>query len=249
MTEIGVQLYTLRDLLAKDFVGTLRKVSEIGYRAVELHHYGGLEPTELRKVLDDLNLRPVSSHVALNRFESELDQVIDEAKAIGLEYLVCPFLPQERRQSKADYEALAGILAKAAQACKAAGIKLGYHNHDFEFETFDGTTALDLLLTALESEGVQMELDVYWAHKAGYQPTEFLRRYAGRADLLHAKDMSKETGAFETVGKGVLDWNSLFEAASAAGVKYYIVEQDVCPGDPLESIAASLAFLQEHLKA
>lgn len=249
MAEIGLQLYTLRDLMAEDFVGTLKKVSDIGFRAVELHHYGGLTPTELKRLLDDLGLRAVSSHVALTRLEDEMDVVIDEAKSIGLEYIVCPYLPEERRGSKADYDALIAILGKAADACNAAGLKLAYHNHDFEFTTFDGTPALDLLLGALEPKGAQMELDVYWAHKAGYQPTDYLRRYAGRSDLLHTKDVSKDTGEFETVGKGVLDWNAIFAAAKEAGVKYYVVEQDRCPGDPLESIASSLAFLRESLKA
>ncbi|TDY51104.1 sugar phosphate isomerase/epimerase [Alicyclobacillus sacchari] len=249
MAEIGLQMYTLRDLLAADFAGTLKKVREIGYRVVELHTYGGYTAAQLRDLLDELGIRAVSCHVPLVRLESELDKVIEEAKQLGLDYVVCPWLPPERRQTKADYDALFAILHNAASTLQEAGLRLAYHNHDFEFQKFDGKTALDSLLSGLAADGVQMELDVYWAHKAGYNPVDYLNRYAGRADLLHMKDADGETGAFAEVGSGVLDWSAIIAAAEAAGVRYYIVEQDVCPGDPLAAIQSSLAFLQSRAKA
>jgi len=249
LAEIGLQLYTLRDLLASDFAGTLKKVRDIGYRVVELHTYGGYTPAKLRELLDDLGIRAVSCHVPLVRLESELDKVVEEAKQLGLDYVVCPWLPPERRQTKADYDQLFDILRRAASTLHEAGLRLAYHNHDFEFQVFDGATALDTLLSRLTEDGVQMELDVYWAHRAGYNPVEYLQRYRGRADLLHMKDADGETGAFAEVGSGVLDWSAIIAAAEAAGVRYYIVEQDVCPGDPLAAIQSSLAFLQSRVKA
>lgn len=244
MANIAIQLYTLRDLLDQDFAGTLRKVSEIGYSAVELHTYGGLSPEQLRALLDELNLQAVSSHVALTRIETELEAVIAEAQTIGFHYVVCPWLPEERRN---EYSQLANTLSEAGKRCAEAGLQLAYHNHDFELLSSEATLPLDALFQATDAKQVQAELDLYWVHRAGQDPVTYVNRYAGRLDLLHMKDVSSADGSFETVGQGILDWPQIIAAAKAVGVKWYIVEQDVCVGDPLESIAASLAFLVRNL--
>ncbi|SIT07884.1 sugar phosphate isomerase/epimerase family protein [Alicyclobacillus vulcanalis] len=241
MPDIALQMYTLRKPLEEDFDGTLRRVAEIGFRLIELHHYGPYTAPALRSRLDEMGLRAISAHVPLHRLESELDQVVDEAHALGLEYVVCPWLPVERRQ---DYAALADLLESASERVRAAGLGFSYHNHDFEFAAYEGQTALDWLLTRLPDLG--LELDVYWAHHAGFDPVDLMRRYRGRLDLLHAKDAAPD-GQFAAVGTGVLPWDAIFQASSEAGVRYVIVEQDVCPGDPFEAIATSLQFLQARL--
>lgn len=247
MANIAVQLYTLRELLEQDFAGTLRKVAGAGYKAVELHTYGGLTPQALRSLLDELGLQAISAHVALDRIEHELDAVIEEAKAIGFGYIVCPWLPPERRQTKEDYTALTAVLAAASKKVAEAGLVLAYHNHDFEFAQYDGTFALDALFANTDPELVQAELDLYWIHRAGQDPVAYVNKYAGRLDLLHMKDASKDDGSFAEVGQGVLDWENIIPAAKDAGVKWYIVEQDVCKGDPLECIQTSLNFLKDRV--
>ncbi|ACV59165.1 sugar phosphate isomerase/epimerase family protein [Alicyclobacillus acidocaldarius] len=241
MPEIALQMYTLRKPLEEDFDGTLRRVAEIGFRLIELHHYGPYTAGDLRRRLDELGLRAISAHVPLVRLESEIDGVLEEAQALGLEYVVCPWLPAERRE---DYAALADVLARASERVCAAGLGFSYHNHDFEFASYEGQTALDWLLERVADAG--LELDVYWAHHAGFDPVEIIRRYRGRLDLLHAKDATPD-GHFAAVGTGVLPWDAIFQASAEAGVRYVIVEQDVCPGDPFEAIATSLRFLQSRL--
>lgn len=247
MPNIAVQLYTVRDLMAEDFVGTLKKVADIGFKAVEFHDYGGMTASELRAVIDDLGLKALSSHVALTRLETDLPQVIEEAKTLGMEYIVCPWLPEDRRQTAADFAGLTESLKTIATACEQQGLTLAYHNHDFEFAKFDGEFVLDSLLKNTAAYGVQAELDVYWVAKAGQSPSEYIARYTNRCDLLHVKDASKTDGSFERVGSGTLDFESIFSTAVQAGVKWYIVEQDVCPGNPLDAIATSLAFVEKHV--
>ncbi|WAH38350.1 sugar phosphate isomerase/epimerase family protein [Alicyclobacillus dauci] len=244
MPNIAVQLYTVREVMERDFIGTLRKVAEVGYEAVEFYTYGGLSPLALRKVVDDLGIKPLSSHISLTRLEEELEVVIQEAQAIGLDYLVCPWLPTERRQTVQDYADLAATLEKIGDRCNTEGIRFAYHNHDFELAKQDGQVGLDRLLNPSQKSGVQAELDLYWIHYAGEDPTHYIERYANRCDLLHVKDASKTDGSFAEVGSGVLDWQAIFAAAEASGAKWYIVEQDVCKGDPIESIRDSLEFLR-----
>jgi len=244
MSNIAVQLFTLRDLLEKDFVGTLKKVADVGFEAVEFHHYGGMTASELRHVVDDLGLKPLSSHVALTRLEDDLPNVIEEAKVLGLEYVVCPWLPEARRQTAADFAKLIETLKTVATTCNENGLTLAYHNHDFEFAKFEDEFVLDTLLKNTAAYGVQAELDVYWIDRAGQSPSDYIARYTNRCDLLHVKDASKADGSFECVGSGTLNFDSIFSTANRAGVKGYIVEQAICPGNPLDAIATSLAYLQ-----
>ncbi|MFD1676983.1 sugar phosphate isomerase/epimerase family protein [Alicyclobacillus fodiniaquatilis] len=246
MPEIGLQLYTLRELMEQDFIGTLKKVAKIGYQAVEFHHFGGMTAKELRGVVDDLGLKPLSSHVALDRLEHELEQVISESVELGLEYVVCPWLPESRRETPEAIASLASVLEKIGARCQEAGLQFAYHNHDFEFAKVGDEFALDVLFANTSANHVQAELDLYWIKRAGQDPVAYIQKYKNRCDLLHVKDMSAKDGSFDTVGQGVLPWPDIFAAAEQAGAKWYIVEQDVCPGDPLESIQTSLQFLLQQ---
>src|SRR5436853_835239 len=242
---IALQMYTLRDESARDFAGTLREVAKIGYAGVEFAGTGGLSAAELRRLLNDLNLRVAGSHTGLDALEGDLNAALDFIQALGCEFVVCPFLPEERRQSADDYRALAEILNRAGATCKQRGLQLCYHNHAFEFQRFDGQYALDILYRATDPDLVKGELDTYWIRKGGADPAAYIRQYSGRCPLIHLKDMAAdEKQSFAEVGEGTLDWPAIFTAAEAGGARWYIVEQDVCPGPPLESIARSLRNLQ-----
>jgi sugar phosphate isomerase/epimerase len=247
---IALQMYTVRDDAARDFIGTLREVAGIGYAGVEFAGTGGLSAAELRRLLDDLGLRVAGSHTALNELEGNLNAALDFSQAIGNTFVVCPWLPQERRGSADGYRALGDLLNRAGAACKERGLQLCYHNHDFEFQQFDGQYGLDILYAATDPNLVQAELDTYWIKKAGVDPAAYIRQYAGRAPLIHLKDMAAdEKGSFAEVGEGTQDWPSIFAASEAGGAQWYIVEQDTCPRPPLESIAISLRNLKRMGKA
>jgi sugar phosphate isomerase/epimerase len=240
---IAIQMYTLRDLAAADFVGTLRAVAELGYRAVELAGLGGLSASALRTELDTLGLQVAAAHVPIDRLESQIDQVIDEMRTLGASYVVCPFLPPERRRTAEDYRAVARMLNQAGRACQESGIQLCYHNHDFEFQRFGDATGLAILFEESDPALVKAELDVYWAAFAGFDPVDVIRGMAGSLPLVHLKDLSAGR-TFAEVGHGTLDFPAILAACDEAGVEWLIVEQDRCERPPLESVGMSLAYLR-----
>lgn len=242
---VAVQLYTLRDETAKDFVGTVNKVAEMGYAGVEFAGYGGLSPAELKNLLDGCGLRAAGSHASIDRLNTGLDQEIEYAHAIGLKHLVVPWTPAEWRNTADDCKRFAEWLNETGAKTQAAGVTLAYHNHDFEFVKIDGQYIMDLFMAQTDSELVQMELDCFWALKADVDPAAYMRRYAGRVPLLHIKDMTAPPeSTFAEVGEGVIDWNPIFAAAAAGGAQWYIVEQDRCARPALESVAISLRNLR-----
>lgn len=241
--RIGLQLYTLRDETARDFRGTLARVAEMGYHGVELAGDGGLGAAEMLAALDAAGLKAFGSHVGLDRLESDLPSVIAYHLEIGCKYLVCPFLPEERRRDKSAYERIGETLTEIGRACAEAGLRFCYHNHDFEFRRFGGATGLELLYGASDPGLVQAELDLYWVSFAGLDPAAYLRQLKGRCPLVHLKDMAPDR-AFAEVGQGTLDWPGIFAAAGEAGVDYYLVEQDACRRPPLESVRISMENLR-----
>jgi len=252
--RIALQMYTLREEAKADFVGTLGRVARLGYQGVELAGYGGLEAPALRARLDELGLVAAASHVGLQRLESALDEELAYADAIGCRDLVCPSVPEGRRETVDDFRRLAALLDAVGQRCRAAGARLSYHNHAFEFvrlagdePTAAGTTAfaLDLLLGWTDPALVGWEPDVYWIAKAGEDPAAYLRAYAGRCPLVHLKDMAADAErSFAEVGAGTLDFGEICEAAELGGAEWFIVEQDRCAGPPLASVARSMESLR-----
>lgn len=243
---IGLQLFTLRELLAKDFVGTLEKVAALGYDGVEFAGYGNLEASEMKKVLDDLGLVAAGAHVPLDMLENELSAVIDYNLEIGNKFVSCPWVAEERRQSASDWKKLAESLNRIGEETKRNGIQLCYHNHAFEFEKFDSKYALDILYEHTDPELVKAELDIYWISRGGENPAEYIRKYANRVPLVHLKDVADdEAKSFAEVGEGTLDLASVFAASESSGAQWYIVEQDVCKRPPLESIKISINNLRQ----
>src|SRR6266852_1321802 len=174
---IALQMYTLRNETARDFAGTLREVAKIGYAGVDFAGTDGLSAAELRRLLSDLNLQVAGSHTGLDALEGDLNAALDFTQEIGSEFVVCAYLPEERRRSADDYRALAEVLNRAGAACKQRGLQLCYHNHAFEFQRFDGQYALDILYRATDPELVQGELDTYWIQKGGVDPAAYIRQY------------------------------------------------------------------------
>jgi sugar phosphate isomerase/epimerase len=246
MPKLGLQLYTLRDLAQEDFVGTLAKVAEIGYEGIEFAGYGGLSAKEIHKVIEDLGLTPVSNHVEFAELENNLDFVIEDAAVLGLSYIVCPYVPQERRTNAEDYQKLAKLFSEIGAKCAQAGLKFAYHNHAFEFKKFGDLYALDCLYNWTDAKLVQAELDIYWIEFAGESASKYIERYQDRCELLHVKDMTDDSERYFTeVGSGCLDIPSILSTAQKGNVEWFLVEQDVCRRDPVESVTMSFRYLSQ----
>ncbi|MDQ2784874.1 MAG: sugar phosphate isomerase/epimerase [Chloroflexota bacterium] len=246
IVPVALQLYTVRDEAARDFVGTLEQVAGIGYVGVELAGYGPLSPKEVRAKLDMLGMVVAGSHIALARLENELPAVIAECRILGCSTLVCPVLPHERR-TEDGFRGLATTLNRIGATARAEGLALCYHNHAFEFETMiDGVTAFDWLAAHTDPALVQLELDAFWAQKAGHDPAALLAHYTGRVPLVHLKDMTADVEqTFAPVGTGCVDFAPIFAAAERGGVHWYIVEQDKAEGSAIDAARTSW----EHLRA
>lgn len=246
LNKIGVQLYTVRNEMAKDFEGSLQKIAELGYKEVEFAGYYNRTPQQVREILQRYNLTAPSAHIPLKTVQSEFDKAIADAQVIGHKLLVCPFLEPKDRQSLDDYKRHVATFNRAGEACRKAGIEFGYHNHDFEFTPINGQLPYDVLLAETDKNLVKMELDLYWIRKGKQDALAYFKKYPGRFVALHIKDMdATPRGYFTEVGKGVLNFKDFFAQSRRAGVKYFIVEQDQTPGSPFESLRSSLDYLQK----
>jgi sugar phosphate isomerase/epimerase len=241
-----LQMYTVRDDAQADLASTLATVAKLGYAGVELAGYAGKTAAEYKKLLDDNGLRAYSAHVGIDQVRDNPTQVIEDAKLFGFEYVIVPWTGSPYVDSFAGFQQVGTLLAEAAPVFAAAGLTLGYHNHAFEFEKSEnGVNGFDALFAA-GGDSVAVEMDTFWVKKGGFSPAEYLGKYSGRTPLIHVKDMDAD-GNFAPVGAGTIDYlGSLLPAAEAAGVKYYIVEQDSCqaPLTPLESIQISIENLK-----
>jgi sugar phosphate isomerase/epimerase len=246
---VGIQLYTVRDDCAKDFRGTIKALAEMGYEGVELAGDGRLTAPDLKTLFADHNLRIAGSHSSLDDLRGDLDKVIDFSLTIGNQRVVCPWLPQEyQEKGAAGYREAARILDDIGAKLAEKNLSLSYHNHSFEFAGKEGGEYfLDILYANSAPAHLKAEIDTYWIQHGGADPIAYLKRYAGRIELLHIKDMSVDSSrTFAEIGAGILNWEGIFTAASEAGVAWYLVEQDTCPGPPLESARKSLAYLSSR---
>lgn len=247
---IGLQLYTLRDVTAVDFEGTLRKVAAMGYEGVEFAGYGGIEAERMRDLLQELGLKAIGSHIGLPLLEGNLENEIAYLKTIGAKYAICPWLPPEAR----DAAAWRSHLTKFEQYGKRfreEGIVFAYHNHEFEFEVeLDGQIVFDALYERISPEYLQVEMDIGWVQYSGIDPVSYIKKYAGRLPLLHLKDFrgGEKGKQIDTVelGRGDLPLQPVIAAASESSVEWIIVEQDVCANPPMESVATSMEWLKEN---
>jgi sugar phosphate isomerase/epimerase len=256
---VGLQLYTIRDAMAKDVPGSLKKVSDIGYKYLELADYAegkfyGYAPLEFKKMVTDLGMEILSSHTQVEgagvTLENARKMAEDHAK-LGVKYCLQPWIIEEMRTTIASYQKMAANWNKIGVVMREFGIQFGYHNHNFEFIKLEGKVPyFDIMLAELDADLVTMELDLFWTTKAGQDPVEIINKYPGRFQLFHMKDMYTNEAPFFTtidvkdfapVGAGVIDFNRILEVKNIAGMKYMIVEQDSTKDDkPFDAIQTSL---------
>lgn len=239
--KIGLQLYTVRSEMKKDFEGTLAKVASIGYREVEFAGYFEHSPQDVRKSLDRHGLLAPSAHVDYELLGEKWPGVLNAAKTIGHTYVVCPSIP-EKLQRRDGWKQAAKTFNRAAESSRKAGVQFAYHNHDFEFKKFDGTLPYDILLAETDPNLVKMEMDLFWTVKGGADPLNYFDRYPGRFPLVHVKGMDKNGEMSDVSGNGAIGWKRIFSESDKAGIKHYFVEHDE-PKSPFDSIKNSFTYL------
>ena len=241
----ALQLYTVRDHLEKDVPGTLRRVKDAGYDFVEMAGIGLHGPREYNAMLNDAGLKAVSSHFPYEDIVKNTAATIETTQALGLQYAVVPWLGGELCPDRDAWFACARTMDEAGAKFRAADITLCYHNHAHEFERLGEQYIFDLIYESAAAHHLALELDSYWVQYGGADPVEKLNQYKGRCPLLHVKDMSADASrTFTEVGRGIMDWGVILPAAAKAGVQWFIVEQDTCPGDSIESARISAEYMR-----
>jgi len=239
--RIGVQLYTVRDEMKKNFAGTLARVAQIGYKEVEFAGYFDHSAKSVRATLRQNGLTSPAAHIGFPVLGKEWDKIIEDALVVGHRYLICPWIDEKLRTPEG-FKQVAELFNKAGERAKAAGLQFGYHNHDFEFKRIQGQLIYDYLLEHTDPKLVAMELDIFWIRTGGQDPLTYFRRYPGRFPCLHIKDMDA-AGKMVEVGKGVIPWRAILARRDVAGTKHIFVEHDQ-PANPFESIRDSYRYLR-----
>tara|TARA_R110000744_G_scaffold2262_5_gene9145 strand:- start:11153 stop:12055 length:903 start_codon:yes stop_codon:yes gene_type:complete len=223
---VGLQLYTLRDMMAVSLPATLKLVAAVGYKELEFAGYYDHKPSEIKTILHNEGLTAPSAHIPLKAFDNGVNSVIDHALEVGHKYIVIPYLTEEQRGTGIGvYKALAQQCNVIGEACNKAGLNLAYHNHDFEFEMRDGQLPYDVLLNETDKDVMAMEMDLFWMVKAKQDPLAYFKKHPGRFKLWHVKDMD-EVGNFADVGTGTIDFAPIFAQSALSGVEHRFVERD-----------------------
>jgi sugar phosphate isomerase/epimerase len=260
---IGVQLYTVRDVLKTAPEETIHAIAELGYKQVEItlnSDFASLLPILKKNKLDvvschfDTPLVTGDWGARQQAPTSNWNAAVEQAHAAGIRYMVLPYLRPAERGGPDRYRRLADQMNQAAPLCQKSGMTLAYHNHAFEFQAVEGQRPFDILMERLDPK-VKLELDVFWVSTAGQDPVALLKQYPRRVALVHLKDRANGAPvafaedavaheAYKEVGSGSLDFAAILQAAKAAGVEHYFVEQDFCPGNPIDSLRMSYQFLR-----
>ena len=258
--EYGVQLYTVRDPLQKDFAGTVKALKKIGYDYCEAFDFAGgkmlgKSVKEAKSIFEKNRLKVKSIHVVTGAqmpqvsgtLVNDWERAVDDAAEMGAEYLVCAYLFDFERKTLDQYKKHAELFNAAGEACRKAGIQFCYHNHEFEFMEIDGQVPYDILLNQTDEYYVKMELDLYWVRYADLDPLTLFRENPKRFPLWHVKDMEKaDTRVMTEVGVGRIDWRQLFTHKGDAGMQHFFVEQDRnWAVDPVASTETSYKFLKK----
>jgi len=243
LKKVGLQLYTVRDLMKADLPGTLRKVAQIGYKEVEFAGYFGRSPAQIRALLKQNGLTSPSSHIGLDILEKDPVKAFADAKAIGHQWATVPYIPEERRKTVDDWNRIIDLLNRLGPQAKAAGLRLAYHNHDFEIRPVNGVRPLDMMLDRTDPSLVDFEMDLYWVVFGGGDPIDFFNRHPKRFAMVHVKDSAgPPDNKMVDVGKGTIDFPKIFAQSDKAGIKHYFVEHDQ-PADPIATIRNSYQYL------
>jgi sugar phosphate isomerase/epimerase len=249
---VGLQLYSLRDQFKQDVGKTLDQVRAFGITNVELAGTYGLSPEKFKEQLDARRLKAISAHFSYEQCRDHIDDVVREAKLFGLEYAGCAWIPHQDPFDEKTCREAAAVFNRAGETLAKHGIKFFYHTHGYEFLPYRDGTLFDLLMAETNPEYVRIEMDVFWVVHPGQDPVKLLEKYGKRFELMHVKDMKRGTPrGFDghsdvtnnvVLGKGIIDWPSVFRAAKKAGVKWYFIE-DESP-TVVEQIPQSLRYLE-----
>ena len=241
----GVQLYSFRDAMAKDAKETLSKIAALGIKEIESAksqkgHYYGLTPVEMKNTCEELGMKLTSGHVHL---DADFDKTIEEAVSAGQQYLICSSMPS-KGQTIDNYKRVADEFNKAGEACTKVGLKFGYHNHEYEFESENDEVLYDVIMDNTEPDLVHMELDLGWVIVAGKDPLHYFEKYPGRFPLWHLKDMNMTKKESTELGKGGLDVVSIMKHKAQSGVEHIFIEQEEYASTPFESIKHNMDYLK-----
>lgn len=255
---VGLQLYTVRDEMVKDVPGTLKKLSDMGYKNLEMASYAdgkfyGFAPADFKKMVNDLGMEIISSHTSVEAEGITIDsakKMAEDHAALGVKYCVQPWIEEKDRNVEM-YKKMIADWNQVGAVMKEVGIQFGYHNHNFEFKpTEDGLIPYyDIFMKEMDASLITMELDMYWATKAGQDPVEMFNKYPGRFQLFHFKDMAQQSAPFydvikddiTSVGAGLIDFKRIYAARETAGMKYLFVEDDnQGNGKPFEAVEISI---------
>jgi sugar phosphate isomerase/epimerase len=258
--NVGIQLYTLRDQLPKDVKGVIEQIAKAGYKEVETYGFSiesqfwGIKTAEFKKILDANGLKAVSGHFGLGSYltdgnTDELKATIQASKILKGKYVTIPWLDSKLRKNAESYKQLAKKMNEAGKMCKAEGLKLAYHNHDFEFKKYGSTTGYEILLKETDKDLVDFELDLYWAVRSGNLPAKLFKENPGRFPMWHVKDMDKNKEDWNTeIGKGVIDFKGIFDDAKLSGMKHFFVEQETnYQPNEIDSIKTSINYIKANL--
>jgi len=249
---VGLQLYSVRNLLPKDFEGTLHRLAAAGYTEVEAAGYFDKTAADFGNALQKAGLKCVSTHHQLVQLKTQFDQLIQYGQALGLEYIICSWAGVHRDPTRKgdlnldDWRYVADQFNAIGEKVKAAGMTFGYHNHTIEFGTENGVVFFDELLKRTDPNVVKFEMDCGWVVGGGHNPVEYLSKFPERFPLLHVKDMGKEPdGKLRNVvmGKGFIDYKPIFRAAT--GLKHYFIEQEEFEGDPITELREDADFMKK----
>lgn len=244
--KFAAQLTTVRELTKKDFPGTLRDLKKMGWPAVQISRLWGWEANEIAKVLQETGLKVAGMHVSYDRLEEDMQQVLEEARLFKTKDIVLKSMPSDDR-SEEIYKKVRKQLNEFARKLAPDGYRISYHNHAYELEsTVEGQIALEYMLDPVPGNDIYAEIDVYWVKKGGHDPLQFIKRYANRMPIIHLKDMTNdELQTFAEVGNGSIDFAPILRWGEQNGIEWYAVEQDKCPGNPMDSLQMSLDHLNK----
>lgn len=248
MKNIGLQLFSVREKTEKDLLGTIRRLADYGYESMQFAGYFGTPAEEIKAVLDEKDIKVAGVHIGLHQLQGDqFEQSLQFQETIGNDLLICPVLPREMRETGDDYKRTAETLNQVGEKCKKAGFTFGYHNHNWEFEQYDGKTGFDILFENTDPTFVKMELDCFWAKHAGYEPTDIIQKYNDRCISLHLKDMDlKDDKKVSTeIGSGILNLGEYIQVGEQEGVKWFVIEQEDYDRNPMDIARDNLQNLKK----
>ena len=269
---VALQLYSVRDNMAEDFEGTLKKVKELGFDGVEFAGLFDKTPAEVKELVNKIGLTPISAHVPFADMVNDTENVLSGYAEIGCKYVVVPYMTEEYRPGAEKFDELIEGIKKIGTKARELGMTLLYHNHDFEFVKIGDEYGLDVLYASVDEEIFKTELDTCWVNVGGENPAEYILKYTGRSPVVHLKDFvingeqkgslykligiddeeasdnTEEGFAFRPVGYGCQDFKAILEASDKAGAEWVVVEQDEATmgKTPIESAEMSRNYLKDN---